>query len=139
MKKPGWGPSVLQPMPSCRPWNTTTTATTARTSPQTMSAVRTRSLSSMVIRVAHVCPRVGRARGASRAAGSAARTRFRLLLQQASLGHQVLVEHLGALQPLDEIRTGLPRGVERALRQVFLELRRLVDLLEHPLVEGDGL
>jgi len=30
----------------------------------------------MMVRVAHVWPRVGRARGASRAAGSAARTRF---------------------------------------------------------------
>src|SRR5713226_8627046 len=58
----------------------------------------------------------------------------RLLLQEAAFRHQVLVKLLGLAEPLHELGTGFPGGLERALVEVILELRRVVDLPEQALV-----
>src|SRR5207247_682785 len=59
------------------------------------------------------------------------------LFQQAALLHQIPVEALRLLQPLHELGSRLPGGLERSLLQVVLELGRLVHLLQQVLVEGD--
>src|SRR5262245_35203979 len=123
-------------MPSRRPSTRTISPTTANMTPQTMSALRTRFLSSIGQRGqgTPVAPQATARR--RRASDGAVRT---WLLQQAPLAHEVLVHGLRALQPLHELGPGLPGGVQGALRKVVLELRRLVYLLQHSLVEGDGL
>src|SRR6185295_11888812 len=53
-----------------------------------------------------------------------------LLLEQAALGHQVLVKLLVLLHPLHVLGPGREGGFQRALLEVLLPLRRLGDLLE---------
>src|SRR5438067_892771 len=74
---------------------------------------------------------------ASRTATMMSALRIRLLGEQSTLGHQVLVELLGLLHPLGVLGAGREGGIERAVLEILLELRRLVDLLEQAHVEVD--
>src|SRR5712691_11247844 len=57
-----------------------------------------------------------------------------LLLQQPPLGHEVLVQLLVLLHPLDILGASGEGGLERAFLHVLLPLGRLADLLEEGLV-----
>src|SRR5262245_19790095 len=53
-----------------------------------------------------------------------------LLFQQTALGHQVLVQLLVLLDPLDVLGAGYEGGLERAVVHVLLPLGRLGDFLQ---------
>src|SRR5262249_3215623 len=62
-----------------------------------------------------------------------------LLLEQAALGHEVVVDLVFLLHPRRELGISHPGGLERTLGHVGLELGSIHDLLQHPLVPGDCL
>ena len=123
-RSPLWGPSVLQPMPSREALEEDDHRHSIRTTPQTMSAVRTRSL--LGRRVAD------RARAAAPTAGGAApRCDF---LSRPPLGSSgpcawppLSSTHFDVLGP--GLRT---RASSAPLTRCTPELRRLDDLLQHP-------
>src|SRR5713101_68056 len=59
------------------------------------------------------------------------------LLEQAALGHQLLVQVLVLLQPLGVLGAGGEGGLQRPVLEVLLEFGRLVDLAEEVHVEVD--
>src|SRR5262245_22834052 len=115
-KKPLCGPSVLQPTPIRRESQRTRSPPAISRSAVVTSAVR------MPPPVRDLPARV-----------------LALLLQETALGHQIFVELLVLLDPLDVLGARRERSLERAVLHVLLPFRRLDHLLEKGLVPLDGI
>src|SRR5713101_4985650 len=62
-----------------------------------------------------------------------------LFLEQAALGHELLVDLVFLLHPGGELGARHPGGLERPVGHIGLELGSIHDLLQHALVPGYGL
>src|SRR5918996_2510924 len=125
-KNPLIGPLVPHPIPM-RSESQTTRAPRSRSNVAvTRSAVRMTTLWEVDRRAAAVLPR---------GQGQPPRENGRSLpADEAALGHQLLVELFGPLEPLHELGPRQPGLLERPLLEEVLELGRGDDLLEHALV-----